>query len=238
MCTVTFIPVRDSYFITSNRDEKICRKTAVPPGIYGKLIFPKDVDAGGTWIAIHENGNVAVLLNGAFEKHTPNPPYKQSRGITLLSIIGSNTPIMKFVKMDLTGIEPFTTVIIAEGNLYECCWDGNMKYGMKLRKHRPYIWSSATLYDRQTRLKREQWFVEFLHRNPDPKQEDILHFHLFSGEGDANNDLQMSRANLYSTVSITAISLTAGYSSMKYLDLRNGKNHEQGFKICKTFELT
>ena len=73
MCTVTFIPTGDKYFITSNRDEKNTRKFAIPPSAYefesGKIFFPKDGDRGGSWIAIHENGNAAVLLNGAFEKH-------------------------------------------------------------------------------------------------------------------------------------------------------------------------
>jgi len=237
MCTVTLIPIRNSYLITSNRDEKISRKSAIPPDIYGKLIFPRDAEAGGTWIAMHENGNAAVLLNGAFEKHIPNPPYKQSRGITLLNVIDSDLPSSEFIRMDLTGIEPFTIVIIVHDNPYECCWDGKMKFGTRLRKQKPYIWSSATLYDKGTILKREQWFIDFLRRNPDPTQEDILHFHLFTGDGDPQNDLQMTRVNEYSTVSITSISVAPGYSGMKYLDLQNGKSYEHGFKTSKAFEL-
>ena len=26
-------------------------------------------DAGGSWVALHEDGNAAVRLNGAFDKH-------------------------------------------------------------------------------------------------------------------------------------------------------------------------
>src|SRR3954465_10304679 len=96
MCTVTFIPVKDKVYITSNRDEKVVRKQALQPAEYyrkgAKLLFPKDPDAGGTWIALHENGNAVVLLNGAFEKHKPNPPYLRSRGIVMLDIIAEARP--------------------------------------------------------------------------------------------------------------------------------------------------
>ena len=85
MCTVTFIPTKEKYFITSNRDEKNIRKQGYCPcrilrSIKRKLIFPKDGDAGGTWIALHENGNAAVLLNGAFEKHISDAALSQKPG--------------------------------------------------------------------------------------------------------------------------------------------------------------
>ncbi len=84
MCTVTFIPVNDRYYITSNRDEKRIRSQAIFPQVHtengNKIIYPQDADAGGSWIAMHGNGNAAVLLNGAFEKHEPDPPYKKKPG--------------------------------------------------------------------------------------------------------------------------------------------------------------
>ena len=151
MCTVSFIPVKDKCFITSNRDEKKSRKQAMPPAIYefesGKLIYPKDGDAGGSWIALHENGNAAVLLNGAFEKHSPRPPYRISRGIILLDVLASENPIRRFDHVNLEKIEPFTIIIIEKGDLYECRWDSCRKYLRHLRSYRPYIWSSVTLYE-------------------------------------------------------------------------------------------
>ncbi|MEJ0104485.1 MAG: hypothetical protein WDO19_18810 [Bacteroidota bacterium] len=39
-----------------------------------KSNFPKDGNAGGTWFAVHENGNVIVLLNGGFKFHESAPP--------------------------------------------------------------------------------------------------------------------------------------------------------------------
>ena len=74
MCTVSFVSVNGHIIITSNRDENIQRPTAAAPDFemqgQKKIIFPKDAKAGGTWFAACSNGAVAVLLNGAFEKHT------------------------------------------------------------------------------------------------------------------------------------------------------------------------
>jgi uncharacterized protein with NRDE domain len=231
MCTVTFIPVKNKYFITSNRDEKYSRKKAIPPTIYNngksKLLFPKDANAGGTWIALHENGNAAVLLNGAFVKHAPQPPYEKSRGIILLEIIEAMMPIRFFTRMDLSRIEPFTLVVVDDNNLYECRWDANQKHCRQLRRNYHYIWSSSTLYKDDIAKKREEWFAAFLNKNKNPAQEDILHFHQFAGNGDTQNDLKISRQGLISTVSITSISVDDEKGNMKYLDLKENKIYEK-----------
>ncbi len=224
MCTVTFIPAKDSYFITSNRDEKVIRKQAIPPETYfvdgRKIIYPKDADAGGSWIAMDENGNAAVLLNGAFKKHISQPAYRKSRGIIFLEIFNAALPVTCFEDIDLREIEPFT-IIILKNELYECRWDGNKKYSRKLLRDKPYIWSSATLYDEAVVKKREHWFDIFLDKHSCPAQDDILKFHQFTGDGDKENDLQMNRNGLLFTVSITGIEIEPGISKMKYLDLQN-----------------
>ena len=230
MCTVTFIPVQGKYFITSNRDEKNVRKLAMPPAVYqfesGRILFPKDGDVGGSWIASHENGNSAVLLNGAFEKHVPQPPYRLSRGKIFLHVIASENPVKRFDSVNLDRIEPFTLILFEKGDLYECRWNGLKKYCNPLKSHRPYIWSSVTLYEEQVIKKRESWFTSFLNENPNPTQEEVLHFHHFTGDGNKDNDLRMKRGELYSTVSITGISLSTDQADMKYHDLREQKMYE------------
>lgn len=235
MCTVTYIPTQEKYFITSNRDEKNIRKKAIAPTVYEinkkKLIFPKDGNAGGTWIALNENGNAAVLLNGAFENHISLPPYRLSRGIILVDIIAGERPVLQFQGLDLFQIEPFTLILLEKENLYECRWDGSNKYYQQLKAHRPYIWSSVTLYEQDVIKKREQWFADFLSNNPHPTQKDILAFHQFTGDGDAANDLLMERDDIYSTVSITSMLLTADRGSMKYLDMKANKIHEKKIEL-------
>ncbi|SRR5258706_2310774 len=230
MCTVTFIPVRDNFFITSNRDEKNNRKKAITPFVYNNngwnLVYPKDTDAGGTWIAVKENGDAAVLLNGAFIYHAPEPPYRKSRGQLFLEVLATNHPAWTFSKIDLMGIEPFTLIIFESNSLYEFRWDGIEKYCKQLSNSRPHIWSSATLYDGLVIKKREQWFAKFLNQTPRATQQDILNFHRFGGDGDKENDLRMERDGVYSTVSITSILLNPDRGVMKYYDLTNNKTSE------------
>ena len=241
MCTVTYIPANDIYFLTSNRDEKNIRSEAIAPTVYEmngkKLIFPRDGDAGGSWIALHENGNAAVILNGAFIKHIPQPPYRLSRGKIFLNIIASERPVRHFHHMDLGKIEPFTVVLLEKDNLYECRWDGSEKYYQQLKRHRPYIWSSVTLYNTDVIKKREQWFADFLNDKPHPTQKDILAFHRFTGDGDATNDLLMKRADIYSTVSITSLLITADRGSMKYQDMKSSILYERKIEFETSMEV-
>ena len=124
MCTVTYIPAKEKIFIASNRDEKSGRFPAIPPQEYefvsGKVYFPKDKNAGGTWIAVHENGNAIVLLNGGFEFHESIPPYRKSRGLILLDLVQHDSPFDFFRSISLEDIEPFTLVIWQDNELFEC----------------------------------------------------------------------------------------------------------------------
>ena len=83
MCTVTFIPTKNTVFLTSNRDEKIYRGKALPPDIKkivsGNLLYPVDADKGGTWMIARDKGTVGVLLNGAETAHTPALAPRPSR---------------------------------------------------------------------------------------------------------------------------------------------------------------
>ena len=241
MCTVSFVPVKDKFIITSNRDEKISRKNSLRPQltIYNgqKIIYPKDGDAGGTWIAMKENGDAAVLLNGAFIAHVAEPPYRLSRGLVLLDIIATERPSVTFTKINLLDIEPFTLVLLERNCLYEFRWDGTERYCRQLSVHRPHIWSSATLYDGFAVKKREQWFASFLNEHPVPTQQDILNFHRFTGSGDKRNDLLMIRGDLYQTVSITSIFLTADRGNMKHTDLKKETTAEVNVGLLHSSEI-
>lgn len=132
MCTVTFIPTTGGFHLTANRDEHISRSQALAPMKYvaGKnvLLYPSDTDKHGSWIAAKNNGDLAVLLNGAFIKHLPQPPYRKSRGLILKEIITAAMPERYFRSINLDAVEPFTIILFAGGNLYECRWDEEKKH--------------------------------------------------------------------------------------------------------------
>jgi hypothetical protein len=241
MCTVSFIPLAGSIVITSNRDEKLVRTAALAPAAYqhktGFITYPKDAQAGGTWFALHENGNAAVLLNGAFEKHISQPPYTISRGIVLLDILDSEKPLNSFLQLSMAGaVEPFTLILWQEQLLYECRWDGTVKHYVQKDKNQPHIWSSVTLYDAAIRQQRENWFRKWLQQCPQPQQQEAINFHQFGGNGDIENDLVMNRQNMLSTVSITSAELGQQKTAMIYYDPVAG-GRQCKYALSNTFSI-
>lgn len=238
MCTVTFIPSKENILLTSNRDEKHWRSAAHAPARYlfstGNILFPKDGDAGGTWFAVHENGNTVIFLNGGFIKHEPAPPYRRSRGLILLDLLDSVSPSKTFQSIDLNNIEPFTAVIWDFGQLFECRWDGRRKHAKEMDNNSPHIWSSVTLYDEQVVAKRKKWFDNWILQNPKPSQEDILHFHQFTGDGDAHNDLLMNRDGKVYTVSVTSVAIQGRKAMLEYVDIKNGLSTQEEIVFVNT----
>ncbi len=225
MCTVTYVPKKEGFFLTSNRDEHKQRKNSILPCKYpiqsGTILYPKDPTKMGTWIAAKSNGNIIVLLNGAFIKHDPPSFTSKSRGLVVLEIIRSLDPISTYGSLNLLGVEPFTIILFSKETLFKCTWNGLGKYQEKLDKYNGYIWSSVTLYDLITREKREAWFENFLH-NQDPKNADsILAFHLQAGSNDPKDSLIRNPDGEIITKSITQLEVNSKDIIMRHLDLEN-----------------
>jgi hypothetical protein len=238
MCTVTFIPVNKAVFITHSRDEYNNRSKALAPEnstVYGtNMIFPKDGKAGGSWAGFNEFGHAAVLLNGAFKKHEPSPPYRKSRGLIFLELLSSTDLVLSFQSLNLRGIEPFTIIYWNGTALYELRWDAERKYNLKLDGAKPHMWSSATLYDDDVMGKRLSWFKEWQRKHPAPGMKDIIRFHLTGGDGDVSNDLRMNRDGQMSTLSITSMELSRLSGMMKYIDLADNDTREIGLTFKQT----
>jgi hypothetical protein len=81
------------------------------------------------------------------------------------------------------------------------------------------------LYPEPVREKRKSWFTDWINRQPASTQDEILHFHQFTGDGDANNDLRMNREGQVFTVSVTSLRADSAAMTMEYLDLKNNQRH-------------
>jgi len=230
MCTVTYLPVGPaSYLLTSNRDESPKRKKAVFPvhkQVRDKnILFPKDQEKGGTWIATSDHGVSIVLLNGAFEKHKHNPPYRVSRGLMVLEAIECIRPD-EFVKnYNFNGIEPFTMIFAyydPTPKVIEFRWDGKSKYLATPNPEIPHIWASATLYNKEQQADRKTWFKQWLSQNSFTP-EAIRQFHSQGGfpDTDPENALKMHRPGQVSTLSISTIQAHKNQITFIYEDLTN-----------------
>lgn len=229
MCTLTYLPLSDNtYLLTSNRDESPLRKKAKAPEITkingAKVLYPMDGRAGGTWIAASEANRIACLLNGAFERHWPNPPYRLSRGLMVLDSFRYHKVDEFISHYDFKGMEPFTFVAfehLHQTVINELRWDGQQSYVKRYDATKPQIWSSASLYTPEVVKRREQWFQKWLKEHTEYDVNEIRQFHMFGGEGDIYNDIRMNRLELVKTISITSVKVETGKIEMWYKDLLN-----------------
>ncbi len=225
MCTVSWIYDNDNYICTSNRDEHINRLAATFPvqikrnGI--ELTFPQDQQAGGTWYAVSNTGHLGVLLNGAFERHSHQPPYARSRGLVLLEILENKFPVEHFQEMSLKNIEPFTLILHHNTELTEVRWNGVTKYEKALDPKGKYIWSSATLYDKEVIAHREKLFEAFIATQSNFTENKILEFHHYNDN--AQFSFILDRLDGLKTVSITQSILGKDKISLSYKDMSDKK---------------
>ena len=223
MCTVSFVATNDAVIITSNRDEKVIRPSAIPPKKYhinGKdILFPKDPKAGGTWYAVDAQGTVLVLLNGAAEKHEVQLPYRKSRGLIVLDMISNPSPKEFWKEINLENIEPFTLVLFQNQALFQLRWNGMEKETLELDIHENHVWSSSTLYPEVIRKQRANWFYNFLEANPVISKTKILSFHRYTEEENQQNGLVINRNEQMKTLSITQSVIEKNKGTILHYDL-------------------
>lgn len=211
MCTITLIPHPDSmngFILTSNRDEAVSR-TTLPPmkDIYkGKrLFFPKDEQAGGTWIGVSENLRCICLMNGAENPHIRKAEYRKSRGVVVKDFLAGNKLKELLSNYNLDDIEPFTMIVVDWHNglaFYELLWDGKKRNITKLPM-KEHIWSSSPLYSKEMKASRVKWFKD-LKESEGFSSKTLLDFHHNGGEGNKQFDLIIDRGFL-KTQSITQV---------------------------------
>lgn len=223
MCTVSFVATNDKIIITSNRDEKTVRPSAIPPRSYtvnGKnLIFPKDPKAGGTWFVANADGVILVLLNGADEKHEVQLPYRKSRGLIVLDMISSLSPKDFWSEIDLENIEPFTLVLFQNNALFQLRWNGKEKETITLDIHQNHIWSSSTLYSSSIREKRANWFHTFMDGNSEISESKMHDFHRYTEAENDENGLVINRNDEMKTLSITQAVIEKNKVAILHYDL-------------------
>lgn len=214
------------FIITSNRDEASGRETLMP-AVYeqggSRLLFPKDVLAGGTWIGVSDRKRFVSLMNGGFTTHERKPEYRMSRGVIVTTLLGADSLLGAIEAFNFSDIEPFTLIAVDYSEalqIFELVWDGENSH-ISEKPLAPAIWSSSLLYSEEMKKMREQWFANFLFEHIHPNAEQLLQFHRTAGEGDPKTDLIMDRG-FVKTKSITQI-VAEGSVEMFYEDLQKEK---------------
>ncbi|MGB7842217.1 MAG: NRDE family protein [Salinimicrobium sp.] len=235
MCTVTLTPLpydKRGFVITSNRDEAPGRET-LPPKFYHeegqKMLFPKDVLAGGTWLGLSEQKRGVCLLNGGFKKHFRKSRYRLSRGVVVKHLLAAEDFQKATEDYDFSEIEPFTIVALdwQQGLMFfELVWDGEKSHFRNLPLQ-PHIWSSSPLYSEEMKQLRESWFLDFRRKN-ELQPENLLEFHTSAGIGDENLDIIMDRG-FVKTLSVSQIVHFKGKIKFYYKNLVTGEVSKMSF---------
>jgi hypothetical protein len=159
MCTVTFTPTPDGYYLAMNRDERIARGPSGPPEViqYGSTaaIYPRDVE-GGTWIAANSGGITFAVLN--WNTGGVMQPKTRSRGCVipaLINAVSARKAKEELNNFQLEGILSFRLVGLfpAEKEITEWRWNQN-SLEHELSGWCSRQWCSSSLSDTQATLRR------------------------------------------------------------------------------------
>jgi len=233
MCTVTYIPLKEGFCLSSNRDESPSR--ADNPLVVESLgnrqvIFPRDTK-GGSWLFASDRKEVICVLNGAHLKHRHQPPYRQSRGIIARRYFDYDHPRDFIKSIDLKGIEPFTMILAGPEWLYVLRWNEREKHINVLKPNTSYIWSSSTLYTPEMTELRKKWFQQYREEHLPLSMEDIKFIHRNGSVGDPTQDYIMNRQNIVCTVSISHVSVLEDHIRFEFENLMTEEIHLQSLGI-------
>jgi uncharacterized protein with NRDE domain len=237
MCTVTYIPCKDSILFSSNRDEDPGRKTAEAPALHMldnlPLLYPRDGEAGGSWIGLNESGVLVILLNGGFAKHERKPAYRHSRGFIVISMLASTDPVKYWNTCNFDHIEPFSLVVYAKKKLYHLVWTGIEKHSIEPDVTLPHIWSSSTLYDITANNYRLSKFNNFIASSLSLNKESVLDFLLTATSDELLNGFIMNRNELVKTCSISMVEIHPQNALFEYHDLLEGTIHRSDINFIR-----
>jgi hypothetical protein len=131
MCTVTFIPREDGFYVAMNRDERIARPAARPPAMFeegfAKSTYPIDCE-GGTWIAANHMGIAFTLLN--WNDAPVLRGKSRTRGHVIPALVSSDcsqSAELALGKLDMDGVLPFRLVGIFPNDERVVEWAWNQR---------------------------------------------------------------------------------------------------------------
>jgi len=151
MCTASWFLTADGYELFFNRDERLTRGAAEPPreefldGV--RYLAPRDLDAGGTWIAANDHGLTLALLNAWQVRVEPPATGFRSRGLLVRDLAGAASAeevVTRLRGHALERYQGFTLAVFEPGRLPGALgWDGKRLREEEARA--PLVSSSADL---------------------------------------------------------------------------------------------
>jgi Transport and Golgi organisation 2 len=130
MCTISFIPKENGFYLGMNRDESRSRPKALPPEIRttstGFSIYPSE-PGGGTWIGMNDSGLCLALINW-YKVPARTAGRIVTRGIIVRELLSVQTAKRLFGllrELPLEAMPPFRLISVSfrEPLVKEYRWD-------------------------------------------------------------------------------------------------------------------
>ncbi len=147
----------------------------------------------------------------------------------MLDIISAPSAIEAWKTIDLTNIEPFTLVLFQDNLLYQLRWNDIEKETVTLDATQNYIWSSSTLYAKEVREKRANWFATFIDTKPQVSEDEMYQFHRYAEGDNKEHGLVINRNDVLKTLSITQTVIDKNKVVLSHYDLQQQKKFTNSF---------
>jgi len=229
MCILSIVKLEQGIVITSNRDEQRSRKNSLAPEIIDlgerKAIISRDAQAQGTWLLTDNFGRTAILLNGAFETHISNPPYRESRGIILMNLFQEENFKSAFLFYNLENTEPFQVIYLDPVHAFHCVWDGEQKHLFVVDLSTPQVFFSPTLYTKEQQFEKRNHFLKTLAEIDSIDSTHLLKIHSNKNINSLDLNFFMSREH-QTTKSISQVELNSSQSNYVHWQSWDNEKHQ------------
>jgi len=221
MCTASWLPGTDGYFLCFNRDESRSRLPGRPPAPWTvnglQVVAPSDGNHGGTWIGVNEAGLTVAVANRYQVTRPPLPADRISRGLLVMELLGqSSLGDLERALSDrqLEPYEPFTIVGLEHGApAHLWGWDG---YALAAwRQEEPGLLLASSAADQEAAASaRRNTFAQAAAAGPlDPKALAAIHASHRPARGPLSVCMHREDA---STVSFTMVTAVPGRISLAH----------------------
>ncbi len=228
MCSLSYIPQGNGFILSHNRDELPQRKSSSNlerlSVAQREIVFPKDLQAGGTWMGADNRGLSACILNGGSVSYLRQVPYRASRGSVIPHLLETGNIEDFKKKWSSEGIEPFTLIIAQGKDLWQFIHDPGQDSWTHLDPDQAHFWSSTKLYHPEIRAARAKRFNNWLESYPMTSAESISEFHLSEQQGELKGGLVLPEHFPLSTVSFCQFQSSPGKQRFQYEYLLKGSS--------------
>ena len=226
MCTITYIPIKNGYIVTQNRDESPLREKAIFPirkNINNQpILYPKDPEGSGSWFVSAKSGLTICVMNAVYHHDKTSADFKHSRGLVPMHFLEFNS-IENFVEnYAFKGIQGFTLIVCSKEKVDKIHWDENSVAHSSFEP-KPMIFQSNPLYNPDQKAKRKAWFEDWLDKN---NAANILNFHQEQKQDNLAESILMDR-QIVRTVSITQRAFSSISDEIRYAEVESLKNFQK-----------